>query len=109
MTSFIVKEQVTLPVPELWKKDGDCAFCQIINRGAHAYRVCEDKHVVAFLGEYSFLRTRMVYNKVRLQTYYHFAPDTRSSYLKFTVREFLNFLKNMQPLLARPYPGYLKP
>jgi hypothetical protein len=60
MTSFIIKAQVTLTVPELWKKDSECAFCQIINGAAHAYRVYEDKHVVAFLGEYSFIRTRSV-------------------------------------------------
>ena len=55
MTSFIIKAQVTLTVPELWKKDSECAFCQIVNGAAHVYRVYEDKHVVAFLGEYSFL------------------------------------------------------
>ena len=51
MTSFIIKAQVSLTVPEPWKKDSECAFCQIINRSAHAYRVYEDNHVVAFLGE----------------------------------------------------------
>jgi len=49
MTSFIIKAQVTLTVPELWKKDRKCAFCQIIDRAAHAYRVYEDDHVIAFL------------------------------------------------------------
>ncbi|KAF8500967.1 HIT-like protein [Russula emetica] len=49
MTSFIINAQVTLTVPELWKKDGKCAFCQIIDRAAHAYRVYEDSHVIAFL------------------------------------------------------------
>jgi hypothetical protein len=67
MTSFIIKAQVTLTVPELWKKDRKCAFCQIIDRAAHAYRVYEDDHVIAFLGEYSFLksRTERHYNKPR--------------------------------------------
>ncbi|KAN0123438.1 HIT-like domain containing protein [Russula decolorans] len=54
MTSFIIKAQVTLTVPELWKKDRKCAFCQIIDRAAHAYRVYEDDHVIAFLGEGPF-------------------------------------------------------
>ena len=57
MTSFIINAQVTLTVPDLWKKDTGCAFCQIIDHAAHAYRVYEDSHVIAFLGEYSFLRT----------------------------------------------------
>jgi len=49
MTSFIIKAQVTQTVPELWKKDRECAFCQIIYRGAHAYQVYEDNHVITFL------------------------------------------------------------
>lgn len=60
MTSFIIKAQVTLTVPELWKNDSKCAFCQIVDRAAHAYRVYEDSHVIAFLGEYySFFRTNV--------------------------------------------------
>ena len=67
MTSFIIKAQVTLTVPDSWKKDRECAFCQIIDRAAHAYRVYEDDHVIAFLGEYSCLsgRTERYYNKPR--------------------------------------------
>jgi hypothetical protein len=57
MTSFIIKAQAALTVPELWKKDRKCAFCQIIDRAEHAYRVYEDDRVIAFLGEYSFLRS----------------------------------------------------
>jgi diadenosine tetraphosphate (Ap4A) HIT family hydrolase len=102
MTSFIINAQVTLTVPELWKKDSKCAFCQIIDRAAHAYRVYEDDHIIALLGEYSFsqgdLNVIIISQGVHLQIYYRFALDTRSSYLKSTVREFLNFLKNMQPL-----------
>lgn len=67
MTSFIIKAQVALTVPELWKKDRNCAFCQVIDRAAHAYRFYEDDHVIAFLGEYSFLspRTERHYNEPR--------------------------------------------
>ncbi|KAI0269855.1 HIT-like protein [Gloeopeniophorella convolvens] len=49
MTSFIIKAQASRPIPEFWKKDKECAFCQIIRRGAPAHRVYEDEHVVAFL------------------------------------------------------------
>ena len=56
MTSFIIKAQVTQTVSDLWKKDRNCAFCQIIVRAAHAYRVYEDSHVIAFLGKLYFLR-----------------------------------------------------
>jgi len=49
MTSFIIKAQASRPVPEFWRRDRECAFCQIIRRAAHAHRVYEDDHVVAFL------------------------------------------------------------
>ena len=52
MTSFVIKAQASRTVPEFWKKDGECAFCQIISRAAHAYRIYEDDLVIAFLGEY---------------------------------------------------------
>jgi hypothetical protein len=54
MTSFVIKTQASRTVPEFWKKDGECAFCQIIYRAAHAYRIYEDNLVIAFLGEYLF-------------------------------------------------------
>ena len=100
MTSFIIKAQATRTVPELWKEDRECAFCQIIYRTAPAYRVYEDNHIIAFLGELNpFLgRTEGHSKPSTLQIYYHSALGTRLSYLKSTVREFLNFPKNMEPL-----------
>jgi hypothetical protein len=53
MTSFIIKSQANRPVPEFWRRDKECAFCQIIRRAAHAHRVYEDNHVIAFLGKLS--------------------------------------------------------
>jgi len=49
MTSFIIKSQASRPVPEFWKKDGECAFCRIIRRAAPAYTVYDDEHVIVFL------------------------------------------------------------
>lgn len=51
MTSFIIKAQAGRPVPEVWRKDSECAFCQIIHHEARAYRIYEDDHVIAFLGK----------------------------------------------------------
>lgn len=51
MTSFIIKAQASRPIPEFWKQDRECAFCQIIRHAAHAYRIYEDDHVMAFLGK----------------------------------------------------------
>ena len=51
MTSFIIKAQASRPVPEVWGKDGECAFCQIIHHDARAFRIYEDDHVIAFLGK----------------------------------------------------------
>ncbi|KAN0139894.1 hypothetical protein V8E53_002556 [Lactarius tabidus] len=51
MTSFIIKAQASRPVPEFWRKDSECAFCQIIRHEARAYRIYEDDHVIAFLGK----------------------------------------------------------
>ena len=51
MTSFIIKAHVGRPVPEFWREDIECVFCQIIRREARAYRIYEDDHVVAFLGK----------------------------------------------------------
>ncbi len=53
MTSFIIKAQANRPVPEFWRADKECVFCRIIRGAAHAHRVYEDNHVVAFLGELS--------------------------------------------------------
>lgn len=49
MTSFIIKAQASRPVPEFWRKDSECAFCQIILHDARAFRIYEDDHVIAFL------------------------------------------------------------
>ncbi|KAI9443237.1 HIT-like protein [Lactarius indigo] len=49
MTSFIIKAQASRPVPEFWRKDSECAFCQIIRHEARAFRVYEDDQVIAFL------------------------------------------------------------
>ncbi|KAF8270805.1 HIT-like protein [Lactarius quietus] len=49
MTSFIIRAQASRPVPEFWRKDSECAFCQIIHHDARAYRIYEDDHVIAFL------------------------------------------------------------
>ncbi|KAI9512459.1 HIT-like protein [Russula earlei] len=49
MTSFIIKAQASRPIPEFWRKDRECAFCHIIRRAAHAYRIYDDDHVIAFL------------------------------------------------------------
>ncbi|KAI0304402.1 HIT-like protein [Multifurca ochricompacta] len=49
MTSFIIKSQASRPIPEFWRKDRECAFCQIIRRAADAYRIYEDDYVIAFL------------------------------------------------------------
>ncbi|KAF8478180.1 HIT-like protein [Russula ochroleuca] len=49
MTSFIINAQVSQAVPELWRQDRECAFCQIIYRAAHAYRIYEDNLLIAFL------------------------------------------------------------
>ncbi|KAI0061656.1 HIT-like protein [Artomyces pyxidatus] len=49
MTSFIIKAHERRPVPEFWRSDKGCAFCQIILRAAPAYRIYEDDLVVAFL------------------------------------------------------------
>ncbi len=51
MTSFIIKAQASRPVPEFWRKDSECAFCQIIRHEARAFRIYEDDHVIAFLGK----------------------------------------------------------
>jgi hypothetical protein len=54
MTSFIIKAQADRPpVPEFWRKDGECAFCQIIRRATHAHRIYEDDHIMVFLGKLS--------------------------------------------------------
>ncbi|KAI0004496.1 HIT-like domain-containing protein [Russula compacta] len=55
MTSFIIKTQACRPVPEFWRKDRECAFCQIIRGAAHAHRIYEDNHVIAFLGNQTLL------------------------------------------------------
>ena len=78
MTSFIIEAQVTLPVPELWKQDSECAFCQIINHAAHAYRVYEDNHVIAFLGEYTFLRTFIIISQGSICRYPTTSPWTHA-------------------------------
>ncbi|KAI0250791.1 HIT-like protein [Lactifluus subvellereus] len=50
MTSFIIKAQASRRhVPEFWRKDRECAFCQILRHAAQAHRIYEDDHVVAFL------------------------------------------------------------
>ncbi|KAH9065394.1 HIT-like protein [Lactarius vividus] len=49
MTSFIIKAQASRPVPEFWRKDSKCAFCQIIHHEARAFRIYEDDQVIAFL------------------------------------------------------------
>ena len=51
MTSFVIKAQANRPVPEFWRKDSECVFCQIICHEARAYRIYEDDHVIAFLGK----------------------------------------------------------
>jgi hypothetical protein len=53
MTSFIINAQASraAAVPELWRQDRECAFCQIIYRAAHAYRIYEDNLLIAFLGK----------------------------------------------------------
>ncbi|KAH9179260.1 HIT-like protein [Lactarius sanguifluus] len=49
MTSFIIKAQASRPVPEFWRQDGECAFCQIIHHEARAFKIYEDDQVIAFL------------------------------------------------------------
>ncbi|KAI0051138.1 HIT-like protein [Auriscalpium vulgare] len=49
MTSFIINAHTHRPIPEFWRNDKGCAFCQIIERAAPAYRLYEDDKVVAFL------------------------------------------------------------
>jgi len=49
MTSFIIKAHASRPVPEFWRTDRECAFCQIIRNAAPAYRIYEDDQVIAFL------------------------------------------------------------
>ncbi|KAH9042108.1 HIT-like protein [Lactarius pseudohatsudake] len=49
MTSFIIKAQASRPVPEFWRKDGECAFCRIIHHEARAFKIYEDDQVIAFL------------------------------------------------------------
>ncbi|PCH40166.1 HIT-like protein [Wolfiporia cocos MD-104 SS10] len=49
MTSFIIKAHEGRAIPEQWKTEPDCPFCQIIRDDAPAYRLYENDQVIAFL------------------------------------------------------------
>jgi hypothetical protein len=75
MTSFIIEAQANRPpIPEFWKKDGECAFCQIIHHAAPAHRIYEDNHVIAFLGK---LLLRLQDETIGTESYRYIATSPR--------------------------------
>ncbi|KAI0766390.1 HIT-like protein [Trametes elegans] len=49
MTSFIIKQTESRPLPAQWQTDPACPFCKIVRGDAPAYKLYENESVIAIL------------------------------------------------------------